>query len=109
MQFRWSYFQRVLYDDGNSLTKLNETIRYPFIPYLFDNHVTENEADLSSLPVKEGALSIMNLNGIRIQNFETSKQSSYILVSTILVNKLQFNIEKHIQQLQKIKKISRGK
>lgn len=57
VQFRWSYFQQVLYDDGTSLTKLNnETIRYPFIPYLFDNHVTENEADLSSLPVKKGGL-----------------------------------------------------
>lgn len=97
-----------MYDDGTSLTKLNETIRYQFIPYLFDNHVTENEADLSALPVKEGGLSIMNLNGIATQKFETSKQSSFILVSTI-VNKLQFNIEKHIQQLQKIKKISRGK
>lgn len=69
MQSRWTYFQRVLYDDRISFQKENETIVNQLISSLYGNHATEYEADLSSLPVKKGALSIINPTYMSKQRF----------------------------------------
>lgn len=53
-----------------------------FFPSLFGNHITDDEADLSSLPVKKGGSSIMNPTDMQKIFFETSKQSSSVQVST---------------------------
>lgn len=84
-----------------SFQKLNETIRNKILPSLFGNHVIEDEEDLPSLPVKKGGMSIMNPTYMTRPTFETSKQRSPILVSTI-VNILPFNIDNFMQQMQKI-------
>ncbi|KAL1448457.1 hypothetical protein WDU94_000540, partial [Cyamophila willieti] len=98
-------FQRIMNDTEDDFIPLNETIRTRFLPTLLGGPVTEEEADMFTLPVNMGGLGIPNPSTSANLNFETSKKCSTIL-SDAIVNNIQLNMTEHMKIMKETKKIA---
>ena len=103
MQFHWTFFQRIFGDTKNEFERLHTTIKTKFIPAIFGNNISDDEAVLFTLPVKKGGLAIMNPNEYCKRNFETSLKGSEKIISSIML-KENFNLQQHLEVISNAKK-----
>lgn len=103
LQFRWQYVQKVLRRGGSEYQLLKEEIRRSLMPAVLGGDVSDDEADLFSLPVNKGGLAWTDPVRRAEHFFEMSKRGAAILQRAI-VDRVPFQTVDHLTHLQAVKK-----
>ncbi|KAF6209915.1 hypothetical protein GE061_015669 [Apolygus lucorum] len=107
-QFRWQYLQRVIASREEEYYPLKSVIRGKFIPAIVGGVVTDDEAEIFSLPVNKGGMAVTDpVRGVRMAH-EISQEGSRELLSAFR-DRREIDVQEHRRRVSEAKKTSRGR
>ena len=102
MQFQWNYVQRVVPGCQSLFDELESVIAEKFLPAIFGCEVSSLERELFSLPARMGGLGVFKPNEMTEMLFNSSKNSTKVIVDAIR-GRQEFEIDTHFSQLLEVR------
>ena len=103
IQYRWTFFQRKIPGISELMTPLENEIRRTLIPALVGRQVSDEERQITALPVRFGGLGIKKPEDDCDAEYKASKKITEELKEAIIIQAVNFNF-KNISALEKKKK-----
>ena len=93
IQHRWTFFQRTIPGISELMTPLENEIRRTLIPALVGRQVSDEERQITALPVRFGGLGIKKPEDDCDAEYKASKKITEELKEAIIIQAVNFNFK----------------